>query len=161
MSDAATADNANPEGWRSYLDQLRQQGLLTDEHELALQRYFGERENQLAHRMQAISAEYDQRVADDGKDAAIEWLTAQGRAMGQSDREEIERLLSSIGLPLPERGAPAAVAAPSQPAADPAATGASAPTEGPDSVTLEFHEPDPVEDKDAHLRRPRQRPNRR
>lgn len=165
MSEPAEAGSANPSDWRSYLEELRQQGLLDEEQDRALARFFGERENQFVHEMQRIAAEYERRASDDGKDAATQWLTDTARAMGQRDREEIESLLSSMGLPLPERDSATHTDDSTQAGthANASAFTHSDPMRGEDchdTSHLTIHPPDPPK-KDTPSQRHKPRPGRR
>lgn len=103
MSQTAQQGQA-PFDWQTYFASLATEGAITQEQETDLLRFFRQLQSDGETRITALSAEYTGRAARDSKESANAWLTEQATAMGREHREAIERLLESMGLPLPERG---------------------------------------------------------
>lgn len=97
----------DPADWRGYFGSLLAEGAITAEQEAELQRFFHDLQMQGQAEMLDISTEYNTRRSRDGRADADTWLQIQAMAMGKRHREAIERMLTGMGAPIPERSAAA------------------------------------------------------
>lgn len=98
----------DPADWRGYFASLTADGVITSDQENELLRFFHELQVHGEAEMLEISTEYNRRRNQDGKPDADTWLQIQAMAMGKRHRESIEKLLTGMGIPVPERNAPSA-----------------------------------------------------
>ena len=87
------------ESWRDMVRRLRSDDAIDEDQETVLIRYFSDKEVVLQQTMQRVSDEYAHRSAQEGVDAADAWLRDTAQQMGRQDREDAQRMLSSLGLP--------------------------------------------------------------
>ena len=80
----------------AHLARMREEGELDDVGEGVMRRHFAERAQTLADDFKELLAEHDRRAEADGADAAREWLAEAAEAMGRRDREETQRVLSTV-----------------------------------------------------------------
>ena len=75
---------------------MREAGELDDVGEGVMRRHFAERAQTLADEFKALLAEHDRRAEADGAEAARAWLAEAAEAMGRRDREDTQRVLSTV-----------------------------------------------------------------
>jgi len=95
-----TANSVDDRDWISRIEALREQGAIGEEEESTLIRHITERRANLEAAMAALVPEYRQRLTDEGRPAADEWVAAQARGLGEADARATRELLDGMGIAL-------------------------------------------------------------
>lgn len=86
--------------WITAIEELRQEGIIDDDGEATLVRHLSDRRAELEATMAGMVPEYHERVANDGRQLADEWLAGQARELGEADAQATRALLESLRLPM-------------------------------------------------------------
>lgn len=83
------------------IERLRADGALDADKEAVLYRFFSDKEVLRKQALDEVAQDYAHRLEADGKDAANAWLKETGERMGREDREDMNRMLTGIGVEIP------------------------------------------------------------
>lgn len=86
--------------WITTIEELRREGVIDDDGEATLVRHLSDRRLELEATMAGLVPEYHERVANDGRQRAGEWLAGQAHELGEADAQATRALLESLRLPL-------------------------------------------------------------
>lgn len=87
---------AQRQAWIEGLAQLREQGAIDADDENTLIRHMDERLDAVQQELTALVPEYEQRVAEDGREVADAWIGTRAREMGEREGADARRMVDSL-----------------------------------------------------------------